>query len=59
MTNSVMWFLYFGRRLGMSKEEILLTDIGEMYDMMACQAVIEDGAEVERTSDFFDILKLR
>ena len=54
-----MWFLYFGRRLGMSKEEILLTDLGEMYDMMACQAVIEGGAEVERTSDFFEILKLR
>ena len=54
-----MWFIYFGRKIGMSKEEILRTDIGEMYDMMACMSVIEGGAEVETPNDFFHIINLR
>lgn len=54
-----MWFIYFGRKLGMSKNEILLTDIGEMYDMIAAQMVIENGAELERGTDFFDIINLK
>lgn len=54
-----MWFLYIGRRIGMSKNEILVTDLGEMYDMMAAQAVMEGGREVDRSSDFFDIINIR
>lgn len=54
-----MWFLYFGRKLGMSKQEILCTDLGEMYDMLACMSVVEGGAEIERSQDFFDIINLR
>lgn len=54
-----MWFYYWGRRLNMSKEEILVTDIGEMYDMMNCIAIVETGAETERPNDFFDIINLR
>lgn len=54
-----MWFLYIGRRIGMSKEEILVTDVGEMYDMMAAQAVIENGAEVDNSSNFFDLINIR
>lgn len=54
-----MWFLYFGRKLGMSKAEILRTDLGEMYDMISCQAVIENGAEVRQSTDFFSLTKLK
>lgn len=43
----------------MSKEEILVTDVGEMYDMMNCIAVVETGAEMEQSNDFFDIINLR
>ena len=43
----------------MSKEEILVTDLGEMYDMMSAQAVIEGGAEVDTSQDFFDIINIR
>lgn len=54
-----MWFLYIGRKIGMSKSEILVTDLGEMYDMMSAQAVIETGAEVDNSSNFFDIISIR
>ena len=33
------WFLYWGRRLGMSRREILATPVGEMLDMMDCNAI--------------------
>ena len=54
-----MWFLYFGRKIGMSKAEILVTDLGEMMDMMSCFAVLEGGAEIDNTMDFFDIINLK
>ena len=53
-----MWFLYFGRRIGMTKAEILVTDMGEMYDMIACGSVVEGGAELEEDTDFFSLLNL-
>ena len=43
----------------MSKTEILLTDVGEMFDMINCTAITEYGAEVERSHDFFDLINLR
>ena len=40
----------------MSKQEILITPIGEMMDMLACLSVYEGGAEVKpprmRMEDF-------
>ena len=41
------WFLYFGRKLGMSKREILTTRYGEMIDMLNCMA-IERGAKPKK-----------
>lgn len=38
------WFLYWGRRLGMGKAEILATRVGEMLDMLDCHAIAH-GAE--------------
>lgn len=33
------WYLFYGRKLGMSKAEILATTTGEMSDMLACMAI--------------------
>lgn len=52
--------LYYGRKLGMSKEEILVTPYGEMLDMLACSA-IDAGAnqkkeKLSQEQMFFDVL---
>ena len=36
---NLSWYLFYGRKLGMSKAEILATTTGEMADMMACMAI--------------------
>ncbi|MBO7735633.1 MAG: hypothetical protein J6S67_23910 [Methanobrevibacter sp.] len=36
------WYIYLGRKLGMSKEETLATKWGEFVDMLNCRA-IENG----------------
>lgn len=44
---NLAWFLYFGRKLGMSKREIYWTSYDEMLDMIACMA-IENGAKQKK-----------
>ena len=51
--------MYFGRKINMSKNEIMVTDLGEMMDMMSAYAVLENGEELERGGDFFDIINLK
>ena len=38
------WYLFYGRQLAMSKQEILCTRIGEMRDMIACLSIF-NGAK--------------
>lgn len=57
-----MWLLYYGRKLGMQKREILCTSYVEMCDMIACMA-IDNGAEPKRKARkvmrFEDVMLLR
>lgn len=39
------WWLFYGRRCGMSKREIMVTTLGEMNDMISCLSIYEGGAE--------------
>jgi hypothetical protein len=57
---SLPWFLYHGRKIGMSKAEILVTTVGEMSDMIACHA-IENGLAKEKKQKmtFDEMLSLR
>lgn len=41
---NLAWFLFYGRRLGMSKREILCTTYSEMLDMIACFAIYHGAA---------------
>lgn len=41
------WFLFYGRKLGMSAKEIDVTRYGEMLDMIACMA-IDRGAKPKK-----------
>ncbi len=38
------WYLFYGRKLGMSRQEIMATKIGEMRDMISCLAIYEGTA---------------
>lgn len=54
------WLLYWGRRLGMDRREILATRLGEMLEMIDCHA-IANGAEPAKSAitSFEDALKVR
>lgn len=47
------WFLYWGRRLGMSRRETLATPVGEILDMMDCNAIAH-GAKVKAAERSLD-----
>ena len=42
------WWLFYGRRCGMSKREIMVTTLGEMNDMISCLSIYEGGAELAK-----------
>lgn len=46
---SLPWYMYFGRRHGMNREDVLNTVFGEFQDLMTCEAIYMGFAEeVER-----------
>lgn len=56
---NLAWYLFYGRKLGMSKQEILVTPIGEMDDMISCLAIYEGSAKPKKPKmRFVDFLKL-
>ena len=57
---NLSWYLFFGRKLGMSRQETATCDFDEMRDMIACLNIyngIEDPAPPEMSQD--EILHLR
>lgn len=51
--------MYYGRTLNMSKEEILITTVGEMQDMIACMAIVNGVAKEKKKLTFDEALALR
>lgn len=56
--------MFYGRRLGMSKREVLVTPVGEMRDMIACMSIESGDAKPKkkkkkRIKDFEAAMKLR
>lgn len=45
--------------LGMAKAEILVTTIGEMYDMIACRLIEAGVAKEKKRMTFDEMLMLR
>ena len=39
------WYLFYGRKLGMSAQEVMDTTYGEMLDMISCLSIYNGGAE--------------
>ena len=54
------WYLFYGRKLGMQRQEILDTLYGEMCDMIACLAIYEGNAapKKEKITDFDEAMKM-
>ena len=54
------WFIYYGRKLGMCKREVLVTPYGEMLDMLACSYIDAGTKQKKRklTQEqmFFDVI---
>lgn len=52
------WFVYYGRKLGMTSAEVWACPMGEMLDMLACMQ-IENGAEPKRYATMDDLFALK
>lgn len=58
---NLSWFLFYGRMLNMTKQEIMCTRYGEMLDMISCFS-IQNGAKPKRkkkTYHFEEAMMLR
>lgn len=54
------WWLFYGRKCGMCKQEIMVTTFGELNDMISCLSIYEGGAEPAAPKLTYDqIMNLR
>lgn len=54
--------LFFGRKMNMSKQEILITRYGDMLDMISCLCIYEGKVapkRKERKKTYDEIMQLR
>ena len=59
---NLAWYLYYGRKMNMQRQEILVTLIGEMRDMIACLLIDEGRAEYKappKKWNIFEALALK
>lgn len=59
---NLSWFLFYGRYLGMGRQEILNTRYSEMLDMIACLAIYNGAEQKKRKrilTDFDAVMALR
>lgn len=52
------WFLYYGRKLGMTEREVLACPLGRMLDYMACMQ-IENGENQKVYAELDELAKIR
>lgn len=54
--------MFYGRQLNMARQEILVTRVGEMLDMISCLAIYNGTARPKRKRrklSYQEIMKLR
>lgn len=59
---NLSWFLFYGRYLGMQKQEILNTRYSEMLDMVSCLAIFNGANPKQKNrviTDFDAAMQLR
>lgn len=52
------WFLYYGRKLGMTEWDVLVCPLGRMLDYMAC-IQIENGANQKVYAELDDLANIK
>ena len=57
MTRS--WLLFYGYQIGMNRQEVMTTRMGEMMDLIACLAISHGAKEEEKKMDFDEFMDLR
>lgn len=57
---NLSWFVYYGLRLGLTRDETIVLRIGEMLDLIACDQIYNGIAE-QKTEEmpFDEVMKLR
>lgn len=53
------WLLFYGHQIGMNRQEIMTTRIGEMLDLISCLAVYHGAKEAEKKMSFDEFMALR
>lgn len=53
------WLLFYGHQIGMSRQEIMTTRIGEMLDFISCLAIYHGAKEAEKKMSFDEFMALR
>ena len=57
---NLSWYVYYGLRLGLSRDETEVMRIGEMMDLIACDQIYNGIAEqVQEPMPFDEAIKLR
>lgn len=58
---NLAWYLFYGRKLNMGRQEILHTRYGEMLDMISCLSIYEGSAKPARETitDVQRVLEMR
>ena len=58
---NLAWYLFYGRKMNMTKQEILVTPYGEMMDMISCLSIYEGNAtqKIKRSWKYEDAIGLR
>ncbi len=51
--------MYFGRTLGMQREEVLYTPLGEMRDLVNCQSVVSGNYTQIEYGEVDDLARIR
>lgn len=51
---NLTWFLFYGRMLHMSRQEIITTDYSEMVDMVTCLSIYNGVLEPSTTRTIYN-----
>ena len=56
---SLPWMIFYGHKIGMTRQETLATRYGEMMDLISCLAVYNGTAKEKTHRSFDEALELR
>lgn len=42
------WFIFYGLQIGLSRQEIMTTRVGEMLDLISCLSIYNGGSKLKK-----------